>query len=55
MADPVSIFGSKDPDFEEQALRDAEVQLDAGKGVDHVEVSAWLAELAKGNRISPPK
>lgn len=55
MAEPASIFDSEDPDFEEQALREAEAQLDAGKGIDHAEVSAWLAELAKGKRISPPK
>ena len=55
MADPATIFDSEDPNFEEKALREAEVQLDAGKGIDHAEVSAWLAELAKGNRIPPPK
>ena len=55
MADPASIFDQEDPDIEEQALRDAEAQLDAGMGINHTDVSVWLAELAKGNRIPPPK
>jgi predicted transcriptional regulator len=55
MADPASIFDFEDEDAEEQALLEAEAQLDSGQGVDHVEVAAWLDELAKGNRLPPPK
>ncbi len=55
MTKPASIFDQEDPDIEEQALREAEAQADAGKLVDHADVAAWLDELAKGNRIPPPK
>gem|GEM_PF-6396118 len=40
---------------EARALLEAEAQLDAGQSVEHAEVSAWLEELAKGNRQPPPK
>jgi len=34
------------------ALADAEI--DAGKGVPHDKVRAWLARLAKGEKVPPP-
>ena len=55
MTEPVSIFDQEDPDIEEMALREAEAQADAGKLIDHADVAIWLDELAKGNRVSPPK
>jgi predicted transcriptional regulator len=55
MAEPASLFDTEDNEAEERALLEAEAQLDAGQGVDHAEVSAWLDELAKGNILPPPK
>ena len=37
---------------EEEALRVAEAQLDAGQGVPHEKVQLWLTKLARGRRIS---
>jgi predicted transcriptional regulator len=55
MAEPASLFDIEDDEAEERALLEAEAQLDAGQGVDHAKVSAWLDELAKGHRLPPPK
>ena len=54
MANPATIFDIEDEQIEEQALREAEAQLDAGQGVDHAVVSAWLDQLAEGRRMPPP-
>jgi predicted transcriptional regulator len=58
MADtlPKSIFDAE-PDEAEEARLDAvaEAEIDAGLGVPHERVRAWLAELARGERIPPPK
>lgn len=54
LAQPASIFDIEDAEAEEQALREAEAQLDNGQGVPHDRVVAWLDELAKGNKLPPP-
>ncbi|WP_146747715.1 antitoxin [Paramagnetospirillum kuznetsovii] len=54
MAEPASIFDVDDAAVEEQALREAEAQLDSGHGISHVRVTSWLTELAKGNKLPPP-
>ena len=55
MAEPASLFDIQDEEVEEQALLEAEAALDAGQWVDHDIVAVWLDELAKGNRVPPPK
>ena len=44
-------------DNAEDARRDAiaRAELDAGQGVPHEHVREWLAKLAKGERLPPPK
>ena len=54
MGEPASIFDMEDAEVEERALLEAEAELEAGKGVDHADVSVWLEELAKGRRLPPP-
>lgn len=51
-----SIFDTE-PDEAEEARLDAlaQAEIDAGLGVPHERVRAWLLGLAKGERVSPPK
>ena len=50
MTEPATIFDSEDAEAEERALREAEAQLDAGQGVPHEVVRAWLQDLATPNK-----
>ena len=54
MTEPATIFDSEDAEAEERALREAEAQLDAGRGVPHEVVRTWLQDLAAGRRTPPP-
>ncbi len=58
MADTLakSIFDTE-PDEAEEARLDAlaEAEIDAGLGVSHERIRAWLLGLARGERVSPPK
>jgi predicted transcriptional regulator len=56
MAEPKSIF-DLEPDDAHEARLDAEAEADyaAGRVVPHERVDEWLAKLAKGERVSPPR
>jgi hypothetical protein len=50
-----SIFDTEpDPAFEAQLDAEAEAEIDAGLGVPHERVRAWLLQLSKGDRVPPP-
>ena len=55
-AKPTSVFDIK-PDAAHEARLDAEAMADAeaGRVVPHERVRAWLARLAKGERVPPPE
>ena len=55
-ADVRSIFEMK-PDAAHEARLDAEAEADyaAGRVVPHERVRAWLAKLARGERVPPPE
>ena len=44
------------PDAVAEAAADAEAdaEIEAGRGVPHEVVRAWLMKLAKGERVPPP-
>jgi len=55
MSDPaVNIFDSEDADAEERALREAEAELAAGKGVPHEQVRRWLLSWGTDDELPPP-
>ncbi len=54
MADPTSILDMIDDEAEARAIVAAEAEIDAGKGVPHERVRAWLLKLAKGEVEPPP-
>jgi len=45
------------PDQARETLLDAaaDAEIDAGHGVDHEKVREWLAKLAQGEKILPPR
>ncbi len=53
--DAKSIFDIE-PDAADEARLDAlaDAEIDAGLGVPHERVRAWLLKLAKGERAPPP-
>jgi|RhiMethySRZTD1v2_1073278.scaffolds.fasta_scaffold4113178_2 predicted transcriptional regulator len=55
MSQPATIFDIEDPDAEEQALREAEADVAAGRLVPHSEVAKWLDDLAAGTLRAPPE
>lgn len=50
-----SVFDTP-PDAQDEARRDAQTdaEIEAGKGVPHAKVCAWLLRLAKGEKAPPP-
>lgn len=54
--DTKSIFDTP-PDEELEARLDAEAEaeIEAGKGVPHDKVSAWLRRRASGEKVPPPE
>lgn len=50
-----SVFDTA-PDAQDEARRDAQAdaEIEAGKGVSHAKVRAWLLRLAKGEKVPPP-
>jgi hypothetical protein len=53
MDEAKSIFEEIDKAEEARAIAEAEVEIDAGKGVPHKKVRQWLRKLARG-KITPP-
>ena len=53
--DTPSVFDTP-PDAQDEARRDAlaDAEIEAGKGVPHDKVRAWLLRLAKGEKAPPP-
>jgi predicted transcriptional regulator len=49
-----SAFDDIDAEIEAKAIAEAEAEIDAGKGVPHAKVRAWLLKLARGEIVSPP-
>lgn len=54
MSEPATIFDPPDDDAEERALRDAEAEIDAGKGVPHDQVRRWLLSWGTDQELPPP-
>lgn len=53
--EPTSVFDTP-PDAQDEAWRDtlADAEIEAGKGVPHATVRAWLLRLAKGEKAPRP-
>jgi len=55
MSQAKSVFSTKLDEAEEARLDAvADAEIDAGKGVPHEKVRAWLEKLVKGERNPPP-
>jgi predicted transcriptional regulator len=53
--DLTSIFDIEPDEATEARLdAEAEAEIDAGKGVRHAQVRAWLLKLGKGEGLPPP-
>jgi predicted transcriptional regulator len=50
-----SVFDPATPGAEEQALRQAEADLAAGRTVPHDDVVRWLRSWGKPGELPPPK
>jgi predicted transcriptional regulator len=50
-----SVFGPADDETEEQALKQAEADVAAGRTVPHAEVVRWLRSWGTSNELPPPK
>jgi hypothetical protein len=51
-----SIFDLPLDEAEEARLdAEADVEIEAGKGVPHARVRKWLLKLAKGQKVPPPE
>lgn len=54
-SDTKSIFDAPSDDTEEARFdAKAEAEVDAGEGIPHEQVRAWLRKLGKGEKVVPP-
>lgn len=53
--EPTSIFDTEDQEAEERAWREGEAQADAGIGVLHDEVVAWMQSWGTDHELPRPK
>ncbi|HEV7278038.1 MAG TPA: hypothetical protein VGN80_17290 [Devosiaceae bacterium] len=54
MAKPATLFDIEDRDAKMRAIDEARAEFEAGRGVPHDQVRAWLQDLAAGRRTPPP-
>ena len=51
---PAELMEPTDPAERERLLVEAEAEIEAGHGIPHAQVRAWLAELAAGRPAKAP-
>lgn len=55
MTEQSKLFVPEDDEAEEQALREADADLEAGRVVPHADVARWLEDMAAGIRRPQPQ
>ncbi len=53
MAQPKTIFDEADEAIEDDAIAEANAQIDTGEGIAHEVVGQWLQKLAQGETVPP--